>query len=101
MKKYGVLNEQEHFQKGGTRYPYRYQNLTNTDNIIYFDTIEEAKKHIDEYNISYELSKYHLYVDYLSLFEVDEDGEIIGDNIYNRGYDIKSIEESENIKIEY
>lgn len=100
MDKYLVTIEQEHFKKGGTGYPYKYQCLTDK-NRARFKTFEEAKKYVDEYNLEYEISQFDLYVDFLSIFELDDEGSVIGDNLYNNSYDIEKIKEIENIKIEY
>lgn len=102
MKKYVVIFEQEYFKKISFK-EYVYQHLTDYLENKYFDTKDEAVDFINNYNLKYDFdSKSSLYVDFLSVFEYDlENEEIIGDNLYNRGFDIQLIEEKENIKISY
>lgn len=101
MKKYVVTIEQEYFVKGGAGYPYKYQHLTDKYDNVYFDTLKEAKNYINEYKLTYDLSQSSLYVDTLSVFEVDEDNEIVSENLYSLTYDIDTIKKEENIEIKY
>ena len=72
-------------------YTYKYECLTDKYE-EYFETFEEAKKFVDNFDLQIDYDKIHgsIYADYLAIFKF-EDGEIVGDQLYDRGINKEEI----------
>lgn len=80
-KSYTVSIQNEYFQKRADGY-YQYICLVDFKNDEYFKNLEEAKRYIDNYDMTSEKDNHALYLSYLSLFKYDE---IIDSIYYLRG----------------
>ena len=99
MKKYIVTIETEHFKKKSAN-KYCYECLLDKFEPVYFATLNEAKKFVDDYNLECDKQTYDLYLDFLSVFKYNEETEEAdSDSLYNRGFDYSKIEEEYNIKL--
>ena len=97
-KNYVVKIESEVYTNYG-KGKYRYEHLTNKSDDVYFENLDDAIKFVDNYNL--EICKNcDLYVDYLSIFKFnEEDEEIEGDVLYDKGISYEEIENQEGVKM--
>ena len=83
-KNYVVMVYGENYKMLGL-YEYKYECLTDKYE-EYFETFEEAKKFVDNFDLKIDYDKRggSIYVDYLAIFKFEDD-EIVGDQLYDRG----------------
>lgn len=96
-KNYVVMVDSESYDKLGGN-AYKYECLAHKYE-EYFETLEEAKRFVDNFNLEIDYNNRFgsLYVDYLSIFKLEDD-EIVGDQLYDRGVDKEEICKQCNIK---
>ena len=95
-KNYVLFKEKEYFKKINGEYIY--ENLVNYCEPMYFENLEDAKNYIDLYDLSIDKQEYCVYLEYLSLYEYDEEeDENIGDSIYDKSVDISKLD----FKVDY
>lgn len=83
-KNYVVMVYGENYKMLGL-YEYKYECLADKYE-EYFETFEEAKKFVDNFDLKIDYDKRggSIYVDYLAIFKFEDD-EIVGDQLYDRG----------------
>ena len=106
-KQYIMVLYQEHYE-----YKYRnnirqkvycYDSLYDTPVYKVFDDIDKAKEFIDNYNYTYELNRFDLYIDIAELYEIDTiNNDIDFDNeLYNNGLSYKDVAKENDIEIKF
>lgn len=98
--KYVVYFEQELYSKKNDE-KYIYEHLTDGEESKYFDTFEEAKKYVDNYNIKIEKIDFNLYVDYLSIHKYNEETGEAEEKLYDKTLSYEEIEQREDIKLAF
>ena len=99
-KNYVVMVHGENY-KMLSLYEYKYECLTDKYE-EYFETFEEAKKFVDNFNlqIDYDKRSGSIYADYLAIFKFEDD-EIVGDQLYDRGINVEEISKQCGVKIKF
>ena len=99
-KNYVVMVYGENYKMLGL-YEYKYECLTDKYE-EYFETFEEAKKFVDNFNlqIDYDKRSGSIYADYLAIFKFEDD-EIVGDQLYDRGINVEEIFKQCGVKIKF
>lgn len=99
MNKYVVSIYSELYKY--TEYGYQFVKLLDEDKKI-FDSEEDAKEFINDYILSCEMVGNNIYSEKLTLYEVDEDDNIIYEYpTYNYNHSREEIEEKLGVKIVY
>lgn len=81
---------------------YHYDHLCDTSIYKIFDNIDKAKEFIDNYNYTYELNQFDLYIDTAILYEYDPINETNLENeLYGNGLDYKDVAKENDIEIKF
>lgn len=105
-KQYIVYLYQEHYEykhkNNINQRVYFYDSLCDTSVYKVFDNIDKAKEFINNYNYTYELNRFDLYIDISILYEFDTINETnFEEELYSNGLDYKDIARDNNIEIEF
>lgn len=99
MKKFGVFKETEFYKKLDGLNRYHYEYITDSILLEVFDSKDDAINYCENIKLTYETTTSGLYADSFSVFELNDDDDIISDDIYCKTYHYDDLEKDLDIKI--